>query len=61
MVTIVTGYYKTKWRVGNRPVTRFLPPAVGDLLVYYLIYVTPFVRWAKFSIGEPGLQGYLFS
>jgi len=61
LLAIVTGYHKSQWRVGNRPVERFLPPIVGDLLVYYFICVTPFVQWVNSSIGEPGLQGYLFS
>jgi len=61
LLAIVTGYHKSQWRVGNRPVARFLPPALGDLLVHYFIYVTPFVQWVNFSIGELGQQGYLFS
>jgi len=61
LVTIITGYDKSQRRVGNRPVARFLPHAVRDLFIRYLIYVTPFVQWVKFSLGEPGLQGYLFS
>lgn len=39
LVVIISGYHKTQWRIGTRPVARFLPPAVGNLLARYLIYV----------------------
>lgn len=44
-VVLLTGYHKSQWRIGTRPVARFLAPAVGDLLVRYLIYVPPFLRF----------------
>ena len=45
LVAVITGYHKSQWRIGTRPTARFLPPAVGELLVRYLIYVPAFVRF----------------
>ena len=60
LVVFVTGYHKMQWRVGTRPVARFLPPEVGDLLVTYLIYVGPFLRFLHESLDRPTARGYLF-
>ncbi|KAF7585811.1 hypothetical protein BBP40_010065 [Aspergillus hancockii] len=41
-VMIVTEYHKTRRRTARtHPVARFLPPAVGRLLVTYLVHVRP--------------------
>ena len=53
LFTVITGYHKSQWRVGNRPVARFLPLALGDMLLHYLIYVQPFCRWVRHCLGEP--------
>ena len=45
LVVFVTGYHKTAWRIGHRPIARFVAPAVGELLVRYLIYVPVFTRF----------------
>lgn len=45
LVSIITGYHKSQWRIGTRSVARFLPAEVGELLVRYLIYVPFFVRF----------------
>ena len=44
-VVIVTGYHKSEWKVGTRPVARVLPSAVGELLIRYLIYIPPLLRF----------------
>lgn len=33
LVVLITGYHKSEWRIGTRPIARFLSPAVGHLLV----------------------------
>jgi len=59
-VVMVTGYHKSEWRVGTRPVARFLLPAVGELLVRYLIYLPPFLRYLKDCMQQPLDRGFLF-
>ena len=60
-VMIVTGYYKSQWRVGTRPVARFLPPAVGEVLVRYLIYVPPLLRFFHHCLQTPPPRGFLWA
>ena len=45
LVVLVTSYHKSQWRVGTRPVARFLPAVVGELLVQYLIYILRFLQF----------------
>ena len=68
-VLIVTGYHKSEWRVGTRPVARVLPSAVGELLIRYLIYIPPLVRFfghcmqtgTKDRMQSTRTGGFLFS
>ena len=61
LVVIITSYHKAQWRVGSRPVARFLPPKVGFLLVQYLILVFPFLRFLYSCMQKPPHQAFLFS
>lgn len=60
-VVLITGYHKSQRAVGTKPIARFLAPAVAELLVRYLIYVTPFVRFLSRCIALPPPRGNLFS
>ncbi len=60
-MAIITGYYKSEWRIGTRPTARFLPPAVSDLFVRYVIYVLPFRRFLHHCMQLPPTRGLLFS
>ncbi|KAL8688231.1 MAG: hypothetical protein Q9218_005804 [Villophora microphyllina] len=61
LLAVFTSYHKSQWRVGNRPVARFLPPCVGDLVVRYLIYVSSVTTlfYHCMQMAEP--HGYLFA
>lgn len=61
LVAIITGYHKSQWRIGNRPVSRFLPSTIGNTLLQYLIFVTPFLRFVRHSLQIVPAQGYLFT
>lgn len=61
LVAIITGYHKTQWRIGFRPTARVLPPRVGELLVRYLIYVPPFLRFLNSCMQRQTARGFLFS
>lgn len=61
LVAVITGYYKSQWRIGTRPTARFLPPAVGELLVRYLIYVPSFLRFLMNCTQQMPLTNTLFS
>ena len=61
LVVIISGYHKTKWRIGTRPIARFLPPVVGNLLIRYLIYIPSFIRFLYSCMQYPPCKGYLFS
>ena len=52
-VVLVTSYHKSQWQVGTQPVARFLPPAVGELLVQYLIYVPRFLQFLYKALNVP--------
>ncbi len=41
---LLVAYHKLEWRVGARTVARFLPPAVGNLVVKFIVLVLPFAR-----------------
>ncbi|KAL8794984.1 MAG: hypothetical protein Q9182_007576, partial [Xanthomendoza sp. 2 TL-2023] len=60
-VTIITGYHKSQWRIGTRPVARFLPPRLGNLLVRYLVYVPSFLRFLYRCTQRESYGGFLFS
>ena len=60
-MVLITGYHKSQRVVGTKPVARFLAPAVAELLVRYLISVTPFVRFLSRCIALPPPRGNLFS
>lgn len=59
-VVMVTGYHKTQHKVGTKPVARFLAPAVGEILVRYLILALPFARFLGHCKGLPPRRGNLF-
>ena len=50
LLAVITSYHKSQWRVGSRPVARFLPSGVGDLVIRYLIYIIPVVRLFTYYI-----------
>ncbi|KAA6414388.1 MAG: hypothetical protein FRX48_01137 [Lasallia pustulata] len=60
-VAVITGYHKSQWRIGTWPTVHFLPPAVGELLVRYLIYVPAFVRFLVNCTQQVTLPNALFS
>ena len=62
-VCILTCYHKSQWRVGSRPVARFLPPLVGQLLIRYLVYIPPFLRLLRHGANFPPslTRGLLFA
>lgn len=60
LVVLITGYHKSEWRIGTRPIARFLSPAVGHLLVRYLIYVPRFVRFLQSCTQSVSNPGFLF-
>ncbi len=43
-IMLLVAYHKLEWRVGARAVARFLPPAVGNLVVKFIVLVLPFAR-----------------
>lgn len=47
MLAIIASYHKSQWRIGSRPVARFLPYAVGSLLLKYLIFVPSFANFSS--------------
>ena len=61
MMVFITGYHKSSWRIGYRPIARFLAPAVGDLLVRYLILVPAFVRFLSRCMQSSCQNHFLFS
>ena len=61
LLAVITSYHKSQWRVGNRPVARFLPPCLGDLLVRYLIYVPPVLQFFSYCMQSQYPRGFLFS
>lgn len=60
LLAVLTSYHKSRWRVGTRPIARFLPPSVGDLVVRYLIYVVPVVHLFGRCMQYPLPRGALF-
>jgi len=61
LVALVTTYHKSQWRVGSRPVARFLPPYLGNVLVRYLIYIPPILRFLDHCSQASPPRGLLFS
>ena len=61
LVAVITGYHKSQWLIGTRPTARFLPSAVGELLVRYLIYVPSFLRFLMDCTQQSSLGNTLFS
>ena len=61
LLAVITFYHKAQWRVGSRPVARFLPPYLGNILVRYLIYVPPILRFFYYCMQTPCPRGSLFS
>lgn len=59
-VVLITSYHKSQWRVGTRPVARYLPVAVGELLVRYLIYVPRFLQFVNQTMQLPPSGAALF-
>ncbi|KAL2036412.1 hypothetical protein N7G274_010874 [Stereocaulon virgatum] len=60
LLAVLTSYHKSQWRVGSRPIARFLPPSVGDLVIRYLIYVIPVVNLFTHCMRSPIPRGALF-
>jgi hypothetical protein len=60
-VMFITGYHKMQYAAGSRLVCRFLPAAVGDLLVTYLAVVLPFARHLERLQGRPTGGAFLFA
>lgn len=60
LVALITGYHKSEWRIGTRRIAQFLSPAVGHLLVRYLIYVPSFVRFLQSCMQSALNPGFLF-
>ena len=58
---MITSYHKTQWQVGIRLIAQFLPTAVGDLLMHYLIYMPPFLCFLCNQMKLESAQGYLFT
>ena len=61
LLAIITSYHKSQWRVGSRPVARFLAPCLGDVLIRYLIYVPPVLRFFSHCMQSQCPRGFLFS
>ena len=61
LVALITTYHKSQWRVGSRPVARFLPPYLGNVLVRYLIYIPPVLRFLDHCSQAAPPRGLLFS
>ena len=61
LVAVITTYHKSQWRVGSRPVARFLPPYLGNIFVRYLIYTPPVLRFLDHCSQAPLPRGLLFS
>lgn len=60
-VMILTSYHKMQYAVGSRLIARFLPEAVGDLLVEYLAVVQPFARHLQMQTGQGSSPSHLFA
>jgi hypothetical protein len=43
-VMLLVAYHTLEWPVGARAVARFLPPAVSNLVVKFIVMVLPFAR-----------------
>jgi len=61
LLAIFTGYHKSQWRVGTRPIARFLPPCIGDLVVRYLIYVPSVLSFFNHCMQRSIPRGFLFA
>lgn len=59
-VMLLTGYHKMQYASGSRLVCRFLPAAVGDLLVTYLAAVLPTARFLQIQHGRQVGRSHLF-
>ncbi|KAL2040046.1 hypothetical protein N7G274_007449 [Stereocaulon virgatum] len=60
LLAVLTSYHKSQWRGGSRPIARFLPPRVGDLVIRDLIYVIPVVNLFTHCMRSPIPRGALF-
>lgn len=61
MMVLITGYHKSQWRIGTRPIARFLPFILGHLLTKYLIYVPPFIQFLQDCVQPSACnRGFLF-
>lgn len=49
-----------QWRFGTRPTARFLPPVLSELIVHYLIYVPPLIRFFHHCVQSPIPRPFLF-
>ena len=61
LMTIITNYHKSQWRIKTWLTARFLSSAVEDLLVRYLIYVLFFLRFLVNCTQQLILENTLFS
>ena len=62
VVMILTFYHKMQNCIGGRAVCHFLAPAVGNLLVMFLVLVQPFASFLRSAIGKAVAHAkFLFS
>ena len=59
-VVIVTDYHKTQWCIRTCSVMRFLFSAVRELLIHYLIYISPFLHFLNHCVQCLTLHEFLF-
>lgn len=59
-IVIISSYHKSQWRIGTRPVARFLPGRIGNLLARYLIYIPSFLRFLYRCMQYVLYRGCLF-
>ena len=61
---LIADYFKTQAQFQrNRPVVRFLPSAIGTLLVNYLVRVLPFAKFLyhkKYTTLLEALDNFIF-
>lgn len=61
LIVMIIDYHKIQWRQSTRPIARFFPPAVSELLIKYFIFVSSFVQFLRQSMQDFIFsRGYLF-
>ena len=59
-MVILTMYHKMQHKVGQRPVYRFLAPAVGDVLASFITVVLPFARYLQSQVSSKSVERSVF-